>query len=66
MPSWQRKTIGETALKALRGWKGPVPRFILWRVAYLAALSRGRNAERVETLATLLELREEQRRRPGS
>lgn len=53
-----REGVGESALRALRGWKGPVPRLLLWRVAFLVADSA--SSERCETLAALLRLREGQ------
>jgi len=52
----EREEVAEAALKVLRNWRGPVPRTVLWRAAYLAFVRR--TEDRIQTLQALLEMRE--------
>jgi len=51
-----RENLAQAALKALRSWRGPVPRTVLWRTAYLAVVHP--TSDRVQTLQALLQARE--------
>jgi hypothetical protein len=51
-----RENLAQAALKALRSWRGPVPRTVLWRAAYLAVVHP--TSDRVQTLQALLQARE--------
>jgi hypothetical protein len=51
-----RENFAQAALKALRSWRAPVPRTVLWRAAYLAVVHP--TSDRVQTLQTLPQERE--------